>query len=239
MSDLEASVKSVERSVKERISRFVRNAAILQLARAGTTKKIADILKKMDRTSKSKMQGESVRIVRESRGSRFDFLDEASVPNLQDRVGKRQRQSEVDGLVTIDYTIDYQNPDNYDEVSITVSLDVDGSEYKQTIAGWDEAFEIMGNVESSVRDAYHEGLQDLLIDFSTAIGGGDPDYAPSAEELLSDDGTDGDRGTPDVDDVPYPDLKDRLTSMVDGIDRYVFDAVAEEVSSLGFVPTGK
>ena len=48
ISDLEASERSIDRSVKARISKYVRNAAILKLAKAGTTKKLADLVKKLD-----------------------------------------------------------------------------------------------------------------------------------------------------------------------------------------------
>ena len=48
ISDLEASERVVDRSVKARISKYVRNIAILQLAKAATTKKLADLVKKLD-----------------------------------------------------------------------------------------------------------------------------------------------------------------------------------------------
>ena len=52
ISDLESSERAVDRSVKDRISKYVRNAAILKLAKANTTKKLADLIKKLDNTSK-------------------------------------------------------------------------------------------------------------------------------------------------------------------------------------------
>lgn len=52
ISDLEASERAVDRSVKSRISKYVRNIAILQLAKAATTKKLAGLVKKLDDSSK-------------------------------------------------------------------------------------------------------------------------------------------------------------------------------------------
>lgn len=54
ISDLEASERAVDRSVKARISKYVRNAAILKLAKATTTKKVADIIRKLDNVSPKK-----------------------------------------------------------------------------------------------------------------------------------------------------------------------------------------
>ena len=52
IKDLESSERAVDRSVKDRISKFVRNAAILKLAKATTTKKVADLIRKMDKNSR-------------------------------------------------------------------------------------------------------------------------------------------------------------------------------------------
>ena len=162
-------------------------------------------------------------------------LRESAVPNLSDRVGKRQTQSEIEGIATINYTIDYQNPDNFDEVTITISPVVNGKVYKQTVTGWDEAFEVMSNLESSLIDAYKEGIQNLLIDFSLAISG-DPDYED--DPTVPNDEVD-DQELADRMSIDHKALKSQLLDIVKGIDTYVFDSIDKEVTALGFIPTEK
>lgn len=163
-------------------------------------------------------------------------LRESAVPNLSDRIGKRQTQSEIEGVARINYTIDYQNPDNFDEVTITISPVVDGKVYKQTVTGWDEAFEVMSNLESSLIDAYKEGIQNLLIDFSLAISG-DTDYESSADDPTASDDEMKDQELADRMNIDFKSLKTQLLGIVNGIDDYVLDAVNNEVSALGFIPT--
>lgn len=152
-------------------------------------------------------------------------LRESSVPNLSDRIGKRQVQSEIPGIATIYYTIDYQNPDNFEEVAITISPSINGKVYKQTVTGWDEAFEIMGNLESSLSDAYKEGIQNLLIDFSLAI----------SDDSITDENNLEDSQGSNL-SIDYKALKDNLKSIVGGIDNYVFDSIDKEISAQGFIP---
>lgn len=165
-------------------------------------------------------------------------LRESAVPNLSDRIGKRQTQSEIEGIARIDYTIDYQNPDNFDEVTITISPIINGRTYKQTVTGWDEAFEVMSNLESSLIDAYKEGIQSLLIDFSLAVSG-DPDYDTSTDDPTASDEEMKDQELADRMNIDHEALKTQLKSIVDNIDDYVFEAVTKEISALGFIPTEK
>ena len=163
-------------------------------------------------------------------------LREAAVPNLSDRIGKRQTQSEIEDIARIDYTIDYQNPDNFDEVTITISLVVNGKVYKQTVTGWDEAFEVMSNLESSLIDAYKEGIQNLLIDFSLAISG-NSDYEVMTTNTAVPDEEMKDQELADRMNIDHQALRTQLKSIVDNIDDYVFDTIDKEVSALGFIPT--
>lgn len=160
-------------------------------------------------------------------------LGESAVPNLQDSLGERKVQSEVPGVVSVGYTVDYQNPDALDEVSVTVDVEVGGTVHKQTISGWDAAFESMGNLDSAIADAYRDGLQDLLIDFSTLIAG-DTDYDGEGAEGESD-------GEPPQRrlSVDHEALKGQLEGVVGNLDTYVSDAIAKEVDALGFVPTSE
>ena len=166
------------------------------------------------------------------------ILGESSVPNLSDRIGKRQTQSEIEGIATINYTIDYQNPNNFDEVTITISPVVNGKVYKQTVTGWDEAFEVMSNLESSLIDAYKEGIQNLLIDFSLAISG-DPDYEAMTTNPAVPDEEMKDQDLADRMKIDHKELKNQLLGIVNDIDTYVFDSIDKEVTALGFIPTEK
>ena len=167
-----------------------------------------------------------------------NILHEAAVPNLSDRIGKKQTQSEIEGIATINYTVDYQNPDNFNEVTITISPVINSRTYKQTVTGWDDAFEVMSNLESSIIDAYKEGIQNLLIDFSLAISG-DPDYESMTTNPAVPDEEMKDQELDDRMSVDHEVLKTQLTHIVSNIDNYVFDTIDKEVAALGFIPTEK
>ena len=112
-------------------------------------------------------------------------------------------------------------------MTITISPNVNGKIYKQTVTGWDEAFEIMGNLESSLSDAYKEGIQNLLIDFSLAVSddsitGNDSEDNQTSENKIS---------------IDHKVLKDNLKTIVNDIDSYVFDAIDKEITAQGFIPT--
>lgn len=56
--DLEQAERGVERAVKARVGRYVRNAAILKLAKAATTSKLADGIREMEKAcAKKKRRG--------------------------------------------------------------------------------------------------------------------------------------------------------------------------------------
>lgn len=226
VTDLEKSQKSIERAVKNRIGKYVRNAALLQLAKATTTKGIADAIRDYAKTHPT----------RESKGIEGDVmkLSESTVPNLQDIVGKEQLQSDIPGIVEIAYSVDYQNPENFDEITLTIIVETNGRTFKQTVSGWDEAFELMNNLESGVADAYREGLQNMLIDLGLLING-DPDYENSATATDDMDAEERDRELAIRMDIDHDAMIEGITGIVSKTDEYVFDAVSKEIKAMGFV----
>ena len=164
---------------------------------------------------------------------------ESAVPNLQSTIGKEQKQLEIPGIAMVTYTVDFQDENDLEDVTVTVNVTVNNQTYRQTISGWDNAFGLMGQLESVIEDAYELGIEDMLDAIDNLIDGSeeepevdlevDPDYESDLD--LENDATES-----SVSAKNHNSFKKDLTGIIRGIDGYVFDEIGKAVRDRGFVP---